>query len=69
MNSYTFEKEQIYTSTNFLDSLPTTIGLLQKNAGVYQKIISTEKEYKDMIEETNFTTKDQLPEINFLNQK
>lgn len=69
MNSYTFEKEQIYTSTNFLDSFPTTIGLLQKNAGVYQKIITTEKEYKDMIEETNFTIKDQLPEINFLNQK
>ena len=69
MNSYTFEKEQIYTSTNFLDNLPTTIGLLQKNAGVYQKIITTEKEYKDMIEETNFTIKDQLPEINFLNQK
>ena len=69
MNSYTFEKEQIYTSTNFLDSLPTTIGLLQKNAGVYQKIITTEKEYKDMIEETNFSTKEKLPEINFLNQK
>ena len=37
MNSYTFEKEQIYTSTNFLDSLTTTIRLLQKNEGVYQK--------------------------------
>ena len=69
MNSYTFEKEQIYTSTNLLDSLPTTIGLLQKNAGVYQKIILAEKEYKDMIEETKFTTKEKLPEINFLNQK
>ena len=69
MNSYTFEKEQIYTSTNFLDSLPTTIRLLQKNAGVYQKVIITEKEYKDLLEETKFTTKEKLPEINFLNQK
>lgn len=67
MDSYTFEKEKIYTSTNLLESIPTTIGLSQKNAGVYQKIVLTEKEYKDILQETNFNSK--VEEIDFSKQK
>lgn len=69
MDSYTFEKEKLYTSTNLLENMPTTIGLLKKNAGVYQKIILTEKEYKDILQETNFKSEEQIEGIDFSKQK
>ena len=69
MDSYIFEKEKIYTSTNLLESMPTTIGLSQKNAGVYQKIILTEKEYKDILQETNFKSEEQIEAIDYSKQK
>ena len=69
MDSYTFEKEKLYTSTNLLENMPTTIGLSQKNAGVYQKIIFTEKDYNDMLQETNFRSEEQIEAIDFSKQK
>ena len=69
MDSYTFEKEKLYTSTNLLENMPTTIGLSQKNAGVYQKIILIEKEYKDILQETNFRSEEQIEAIDFSKQK
>lgn len=69
MDSYTFEKEKLYTSTYLLENMPTNIGLSQKNAGVYQKIIFTEKDYNDMLQKTNFRSEEPIEAIDFSKQK